>query len=255
MTAEAQTQAAATKTDPVLLAQEEAKTAATTLATANAYVIDSADMAECAAEDMNRWVTKAKELNETRLTLTRPLDESKSRIIALFAAPIDAYKAAAEKVKDGLLAWNKKESARIAEENRIAEEKRKADEEAASKAAAEIQGQMEAAAETGDYDALDELEQKAMIVEQSSAAVLYAPPRATTVAKVSGASVRSNWKAEVVDLLALVKAVAAGEASIDLLEANTSVLNKRAKALEMEFKVPGVRVYNDPIVAASGRKR
>jgi hypothetical protein len=53
--------------------------------------------------------------------------------------------------------------------------------------------------------------------------------------------------------MALVKAVANGEASIDLLEANTKSINQRATALKAEFKVPGIRVYTVDIVSARAR--
>jgi len=67
----------------------------------------------------------------------------------------------------------------------------------------------------------------------------------------SGISTSKKWRAEVVDLSALVKAVAEGKAPLSYLEANTKKLNQAALAQGDEMNVPGVRVYEDMIV--SGR--
>lgn len=243
------------QSSPITIAAEATKVANGMLAVANAYEIDCPEMAECAADDMNAWAGKVKELNETRLSLTRPLDESKKRIMELFAAPIATAQSAVDQLKRNLLAWNQKEAARIAAEREAAEAERRREEEEARKQAAALEAQKQEAIATGDADLLDELEEKSMIVEKAASAVLFAPPVMQHTAAVSGASIRKKYKAEVVDLMALVKAVAAGRASIDLLEANMSVLNKRAGALGAEMKIDGVRVYEEQSIAATGRKR
>jgi len=63
--------------------------------------------------------------------------------------------------------------------------------------------------------------------------------------KVTGLSSRENWSAEVTDKMALVKAIAAGEAPLDLVQINTSVLNRLAKALKSALNYPGVRAVCD----------
>lgn len=60
--------------------------------------------------------------------------------------------------------------------------------------------------------------------------------------KVQGLHVRSSYSAEVYDLMALVKEVAAGRQPIACLEANTKFLNNQARALKNELRIPGVRV-------------
>lgn len=92
-------------------------------------------------------------------------------------------------------------------------------------------------------------EQELAEAVREEAEVAAVPARVEEPPKVEGAGYRDNWKAEVTDFPALVKAVAAGEASIALLQPNTKVLGQQARSLKSEFKVPGVRVWNDKGVA------
>lgn len=56
-----------------------------------------------------------------------------------------------------------------------------------------------------------------------------------------GNATRRTWGAEVTDLMALVKAVAAGTVPIQTLEANTVFLNGQARMLKAALSYPGVR--------------
>ena len=58
--------------------------------------------------------------------------------------------------------------------------------------------------------------------------------------KVAGVSQRETWTAEVTDLLALVKAVAAGTASTDALLPNMVYLAREARAHREGLHIPGV---------------
>lgn len=68
--------------------------------------------------------------------------------------------------------------------------------------------------------------------------------------KVSGLSFREVYKAEVSDLLTLVKAVAAGQQPITLLQANQTALDGMARALKDALAIPGVRLVKDRIAAS-----
>jgi hypothetical protein len=59
-----------------------------------------------------------------------------------------------------------------------------------------------------------------------------------------GRVVQQNWKAEVVDLMALVQAVAAGTMPLIYLEANMTALNQAAKAMKGACNIPGVKAYD-----------
>lgn len=68
--------------------------------------------------------------------------------------------------------------------------------------------------------------------------------------RVQGVHDRKSYKAEVIDLMILVKEIAAGRQPITLIMANESVLNGMAKALKAELRIPGVRVVESSTVVA-----
>ena len=72
---------------------------------------------------------------------------------------------------------------------------------------------------------------------------LIVPPAiAPPPPKAEGITFRTTYRAEVVDLKALVQAVAGGQVPLAYVEANQSALNQAARALKEELAVPGVRV-------------
>lgn len=76
---------------------------------------------------------------------------------------------------------------------------------------------------------------------EEKAANIIAPQLASTVDK-GNAIVKKLYRSEVYDLMALVTAVAAGEAPLTLIEANMPVLNSQARALKENMAYPGVRL-------------
>lgn len=133
-----------------------------------------------------------------------------------------------------------------------AEAKARGDAEAAAAAARVAQEAARAAAklDTKAASITEKGEQKAADIQQSAATVV-APVLQTTIPKVSGLTTRDNWRAEVTDLHALVKAVAAGQAPLSLVMANDKVLGQQARSLKEHFVAPGVRVWNDKTKAAA----
>jgi hypothetical protein len=101
---------------------------------------------------------------------------------------------------------------------------------------------------------LDDIGETAManaLIEEK----VYTPPVVLprTAPKIAGITVRETWSAQVVNLMDLVKAVAAGRAPIQALQANTVFLNQQARSLKNAMNWPGVRAVSDSNVAA-GRK-
>lgn len=81
-------------------------------------------------------------------------------------------------------------------------------------------------------------------------APVFVPPAPVAVApRVDGVSFRVNWRAEIVDLKALVQAVAAGRAPAALVKADEVALNGMARSLKGAMQVPGVRVVNQRTAA------
>ena len=72
--------------------------------------------------------------------------------------------------------------------------------------------------------------------------------------RVQGISFRENWRAEVIDKVAFVSAVASKPELIHLLDANLPALGHLARAQKNVLAIPGVRVWCERIVAASRRR-
>jgi len=59
-----------------------------------------------------------------------------------------------------------------------------------------------------------------------------------------GSFTTTRWSAEVVNIMALIKAVAEGKAPVDCLLPNTSLLNKLAIHQKEKFSIPGVKAIS-----------
>lgn len=240
-----------------------------TLAIAKEYSIDSQPMYEAAGEELRDIATKIKKLEETRLSLTRPLDESKRRIMDLFRGPLTTLEQAQGLLKSGMATFHAAEQDRIRREREAAEAAARAERERLAREQAEAQAaaaraaeEAAAAAAAGDHEAAAAAEAAAAEAAEAAEAAQaeaelaeIAPPPAVLAEapKAAGISARKNWKADVTDLAALVKAAAAAPSLLVYLQANTVTINQVAKALKAECRIPGVRVYAEDIIAARGR--
>lgn len=226
---------------------------------ATAYVIDSPEMYQAAGDELREISTKAKKVEETRLSLTRPLDEAKRRIMDLFRGPLDRLAEAEKVLRASMLTWKRAEDERIARERaeaeRIARQEREAAERAAREAAEAAERARREAAElaaAGDDDAAELAAAAAEDAAAEAAAAAeavelaeIAPPVAIVAEapKAAGIATRQTWKAEVIDFAALVKAAAERPELLPYLEANMQTINGVAKSLKAECRIPGVRVY------------
>ena len=68
-----------------------------------------------------------------------------------------------------------------------------------------------------------------------------------------GITSATNWKGEVISLEALVKAIAAGKASITLVTPCEVAINQLARATRGTLEVPGIRFFSQPVVRAGRR--
>lgn len=92
----------------------------------------------------------------------------------------------------------------------------------------------------------DMAEAEAIIQEETAAPVVTVAP---AVAKVDGVSTTTRWSAEVFELLALVKYVAAHPEWISLLEPNGPNLNRLAVSQRQALSIPGVRAVSKTVRA------
>lgn len=154
------------------------------------------------------------------------------------------------------------ENARLKAERDAAEARARGDREAREKAEREAQEARERATaaekaaneakaaatklETRAAQTQERGAEKAEFLNQQAAAVV-APTVQVDVPKVAGLSTRKAYKAKVIDLMALVKAIAEGKAPVAYVLANEQVLNKMAAALKEQMSIPGVELEEDTI--------
>lgn len=225
-----------------------------------AYEIDSAGMYTAAGDELRSIATRKKEIDELRLSLTRPLDESKKRIMDLFRAPVSRLEEAEGLLRKGMLTWKQKEDARIAAERAEAERKAREERERLAAEAAEAARRAAELEAAGDAEAAAEAaaEAEAAQIEAELAEVAPVAPPVVPTAKADGISSRVTWKAEVTDFAALViaagKAAEAGDQTmLAYLTANTTALGQVAKALKGQARIAGVRIYSEESLAVRGR--
>lgn len=149
-------------------------------------------------------------------------------------ASVQPYRAAYGTLNDNLLAYE-------AEVKRKAEEESRAQEAAARKAEEERLLQEAIEAKDQGQDALAE-----EILETPVTAPTFTPPAPP---KIEGRSVRENFKAKVVDMLALVRWVAQHPEDLNLLDPNMPSLNALARSRKRAFKLPGCELVVEQIAA------
>jgi hypothetical protein len=158
------------------------------------------------------------------------LDESKAKIIAFFAAPLQRLNDAKNYLNQIMVTFTEEQEARRREEERrLQEEARKRAEEEALRQAIEAEqaGEKEEA-------------------EQILAEPVYVPPIrvASEIPKSKESHIRETWSCEVIDLKTLVTAIVANSAPIEAVEPNMTFLNSQARAYKQTLKIPGVRAVS-----------
>lgn len=205
------------------------------LAQAQAITISSNQEYEDAGNILKQVKSRQRELEAQQKDTTAPINEALKKVRELFRGPLDKLSQAEQIIKRGMGEWYRKEQQRIENERRAAAEAARKEQERLAKRA-------EKAAGKGD-------DEKAIALHMQAANVAPVAVQAEAP-KASGVVVRYRYTAEVTDFPALVRAVAEGKASIELLSPNTSEIGKRARALKSEFHVPGITVRKVEDLAA-----
>ncbi len=250
------------------------------LQVAQSYQIDDDDMFTAAGDELRNIVTMARQIEDQRKAITAPMLEAKRRVDDFFRVPLERLQEAEGVLKRSMGNYQRLQLQRAAEARAAAQaaeaEQRRAQEAAAAaqraaeaeaqaerdRLQAEAEAQMQRAIDTGDALAMAQAEQtmaaaaavQAAPVEQPAqieapvpTAVVPLPPRA------AGVSVRTVWKARVVDKSAFIRG-AAGRPEIEaILEVDEGRLNQFAKATAGKANLAGVTFYEEPVVSARRR--
>jgi hypothetical protein len=207
-----------------------------------AYIVANEDQYSEAGIDLQGIKLRAKELDALRKTMTKPLDDSKKRIMALFAVPLEALEKAESSIKTAMLGWQRKQEAiRQAEENRLRELQRK-EEDRIRAEQEKIQKQAEAAMAEGKTEKAFDLAEKADALTDRAAIIANAVPVVESkVQKVSGISTRKIWKYRIIDPLKVPR---------EYLIVDEVKLGKTARASAGTIKIDGVEFYAEDSIAA-----
>jgi hypothetical protein len=228
-----------TASQPEIAEQAEVKAlvqqASAMLASAEAFKVVTAADYEQAAASLKTVKTRQKELKALRETITKPMLAALEAARALFRRPEDTLKRAEDLLKAAMSDYDEEQ------ERQRREAQRKLD-EAAERERRKLAQQAGRAAAKGDTEKAVELNERAAMTVAA-----IAQPQAPAVA---GISRRENWRAEVIDLRALIQGVADGRVPLAAVEANRSFLNGQARALRAELRYPGVRAIPERTIAS-----
>lgn len=213
------------------------------------FVIDSPMMYTQAGEELKGIKGKQKQFDEQRKSITKPLDEAKKSVMALFEEPTRILNEAEVVLKGSMLAYSTEQERLRSIEQAKLDDAARVERQRLAAEAAQREAEAKAAAEAGNTEESERIASEAAAL-QATASMTTAPVVAQSVEKVSGISTRTSWKAEVTDLFALVKFVAANPHMIDLLQVNTTTLNQHAKATKDNTRIDGVRVYSEQVLAS-----
>lgn len=240
---------------------------------AKAYpVITTQEDLDSAGQELRNIVGRKRGLEDMRTELKKPILEAGRRIDAFFKNPMSFLEDAERAIKRQIGAYQERVEAQRREALRIAEEaarkeRARLDAEAAERErkarlereraeekarAAEEAGKAEKAAalRLAAEESARQKEAQAEAMRVASATMPTNPVVHVPEAKAAGISGREKWSAKVTDKMAVIRAVASGEAPADLLEINMTLANKLAAALKSNLSFPGIRAVCERVISA-----
>lgn len=226
------------------------------------YAVETAEQYQHGADDLKRVKAAQKRLEDTRTSLTKPINESLRRLNDFFRAPADRLATIERTIKGALTRFadeqerirreeqRKLEEAARRERERLEAQAREAERKAQEKAAAERRAAEEAAA-AGRAEEAARLAARAAATEakaaekveaiETRAAAVVAPIIQREPPKVAGVATREVWKFRVVNT-ALVP---------DQYKViDEARIRKVVQALKADSNIPGVEVYAERQIAA-----
>ena len=181
---------------------------------------------------------RRKKLEDKRLSLVGPLTAVVKEINALFKAPRDRID---EIIQIGRKKMNRFAQAQVALEN----EKKRIEREEAAAERKEAEDLAEALRKKAGQEAAVVAD---VVIEEAEKKVEKAakPAKvATTRGRESSVIISKTWKAEVIDLLEVAKAVADGKLPTHVIEPNMTALNDIAREKKDPGTIHGIRFFED----------
>jgi hypothetical protein len=187
------------------------------------FSITTPEIYSGAGGELKAVKSKIKELDELRKSLTKPLDESKKRIMEFFSKPLEILQRAESCISSAMLNWQREqERIRQAEINRLNELQRKETERLAKLA--------EKAIERGDTAKAEEFQGRAAVVQA------VVPQVAIKVEKIAGIQNRTNWKYRIVDVNKIPR---------EYMIPNEVLIGQMARTTKGALKIDGIEIYSE----------
>jgi hypothetical protein len=226
---------------PTMTPVRELETRALTLAD-DARALEIVDQAsyELAAERLLAVADLRREIIEHHAPIKQAAHKAWQEVIAAERRLLDPV-AEAERIYKAAIAAYEAEQRRLESESRM-----KAEAEALRLAEEARERELEQAEAEG----ADAVEVAAMIAAPLALVVPQAPP---AFQQAKGVSIAATWKGQVTSLEALVRAIAAGQASINLVQPNEPAINQLARATRGTLQVSGICFFSEPVVRAGRR--
>ncbi len=233
---------------------EASKQAIATLSEARSITIVSQEGYGKASDVLKAVKGKIKLLDTLRKGITKPLDEAKAKVMALFRTPLDTYAEAETIVKNGMITYSEEQERlrkveqekleRKAEEDRKkkeaqeAEWRKKEEEKRKEAERLEKEGKVEEAKKAKEAANKASLKADERSIEQQN---IIAPTVAPKVAKVKGVHYVDKWYGEVTNKAIVPE----GYKVVDM-----SKLNRVAQATKGTLKIPGVTIKSEKVLAS-----
>ncbi len=213
--------------------------------------IDDQQMLEIAADELKALTKRGKEIEELRFSLTRPLDESKKGIMALFAQPLDRITSATSILRREITRYQGEQEAIQRAERARAEAEARERQRQSQEAARAAEEAARAAIETGDVNAAMDAASAAAEAREVAEIAAIAPVQmpVTQSASVSGITSRETWKFEVTDKAALVSAAAANPALLAFIAVDEKAIGAWVRSQKENTNIPGIRAYSERGIA------
>jgi hypothetical protein len=178
---------------------------------------------------------RQKILTDSRLSITRPMDEAKKQVMALFQPAVDRLATAEQTIKAAVLTYT--------------QEQRHLQAEAQAQLDAEADRERLRLATLAEKQRGAGRDNRAEATEERAADV-QAPTVAAAEAPTGAVHVRTTWHAEVTDLAALALACVKQQQSLTLIQPNMAELNALARTIKGGLAIPGVKAVSEEGVSA-----
>lgn len=173
---------------------------------------------------------RGRKLEELRRSMTKPLDDSKAKIMGFFRAPAEDLAAAEKAVKSAMLRFSQEQERERFAEAEQGRRLRRVEQE-------RVEAEMLAAAEEG---RIDEVEVMYAAQEAAKAIPVPIPP---SLSKVVGIGSRKVWKWRMVDYALVPR---------EYLKLDEVVIGTAVRVGQGATVIPGIEVYCEEIVTSRG---